>query len=113
MPIFTYEKARILAQTWVDLRCNFEAQIIDEATITKPYGWVFFYESKIYLETGDVGEFLVGNAPILIDRVNAELITFGTSYLTEHYIQEYEKTIPKARLQMKPEFPPNNDETNR
>lgn len=105
----TYEKARILAQTWVDLMCGYEkAQIIDEATLTKPYGWVFFYQSKTYLETGEAGEFLVGNAPILVERINGELIVFGTSYPTEYYIEEYEKTIPIARLQMKSEFPSNN-----
>ena len=108
MSLLTYYKARILAQTWIDLICDFKSQIIDEATITKPYGWIFFYQSKAYLETGNRSEFLVGNAPILIERFNAELAVFGTSHPTEHYIQEYESKIPKARLQIKPEFPPNN-----
>lgn len=103
--MLNYEKAKILAQTWIDLNCSVEAEIIDEATITKSYGWVFFYQSKSYLKTQNFSDMLAGNAPILIERLNGELRIFGTAQLIEEYLLEYEKTIPEARLKMSPEFP--------
>ena len=33
--------------------------IIDDETIEKEYGWVFFYETKEYLKTGDLLDTLV------------------------------------------------------
>ena len=107
MSFLTYNKAKILAQTWVDVMCLNEAEILNEATITKAYGWVFFYQSKKYIETQNFSDQLIGNAPILVERFHGELKIFGTAYSIEHYLKEYEKTIPAGRLQIKPEFPPN------
>lgn len=104
-----YQKARVLAQTWIDLQqTSVEVQIVDEATISKPYGWIFFYQSKRFLETENISDILVGNAPIFIDRFDGELRICGTSHPIEQYLTEYEKTISPMRLQMNPEFPPDN-----
>lgn len=108
MSFLTYDKAKFLAQTWVNVMTLDIAEVIDEATITKPYGWVFIYQSKKYLETQDISEMIIGNAPILVDRFHGELKILGTAYPVEHYLEEYEKTIPTGRLQIKPEFPPTN-----
>lgn len=104
--MFSYAKAKSLAQLWIELNSQTEVQLIDEETISKTYGWVFFYQSKKYLETENFSEMLVGNAPILINRINGELKVLGTAHTVEHYLEEYEKTIPKTGLNMKPEFPP-------
>jgi Immunity protein 35 len=102
-----YEKAKTLAQIWIELNNSVDCEIIDDETISKPYGWVFFYQSKSYLETLDFSEQLLGNAPILIDRFDGELRVFGTAESIENYLFDYEKTIPQVRLKMKPEFPSN------
>lgn len=31
-------------------------------------GWVFYYQSACYIETGDFNEFVVGNAPLFVSR---------------------------------------------
>jgi len=31
-----------------------QLEILEQATIEKPYGWVFFYQSKKYLKTGSI-----------------------------------------------------------
>ncbi len=103
---FNYAKAKILAEKWLELSSETEVVIIEEATIAKPYGWVFFYQSKSYIETDDFRQMMAGNCPILIDRFDGSLITFGTSYPIEKYLEDYEKTIPPARMQIKAEFPP-------
>jgi Immunity protein 35 len=104
--MWSYRKARILAQNWLDLATSIEVSIIDESTISKPYGWVFFYQSIDYLKTENISDMLAGNAPILVDRINGELRVLGTAHEVEKYLDDYEKTIPSARLISKPEFPP-------
>lgn len=106
--MINYEKARILAQTRVDLICEIDVLIIDEETISKPYGWIFFYQSKSFLDKGNFSDMLGGNAPFLIDRINGEIKVFGTALPIEEYLAEYEKSIPPARLKMSVEFSSDN-----
>lgn len=67
--------------------------VLESKTIEKPWGWVFFYQSKSYVETGDFREMLGGNAPIIVNRNTKELTYTGTAYDIEHYIREYEASI--------------------
>ena len=101
--MMNYRKARQLAETWVALVSDDAAVIVD--VLPRPYGWVFFWESRRFLETSQTPDRLAGNAPILIDRVDGELRVTGTAYPIEHYLQMYEATLPAARLQMIPELP--------
>ncbi len=80
-----FQKAAAVASASIDIVCDGEACLVREKTIAKPYGWVFFYQSKELLETGKPSAHLAGNAPILVDRVNAELHVFGTAKPLEHY----------------------------
>jgi hypothetical protein len=72
-------------------------------TMDRPYGWVFFYQARRFLETRDPIQRLAGNAPIIINRFTCELRCTGTKYPVEHYLAEYETTIPPAQMQAKPE----------
>ena len=47
-----------------------ELQIIHESTETHDFGWVFFYNSKKYIETKDISDALGGNAPLIVDNSN-------------------------------------------
>jgi len=58
---------------------NAERVVLDDATIEKEYGWVFFYQSKKYLETGKINDALAGNAPIIVNKRTGELIKTGTA----------------------------------
>jgi hypothetical protein len=72
---------------------DIELVIIDDSTMEYEWGWVFFYQSKRYLETGDDGEQLAGNAPFIVNRTSGELVETGTALPVEHYVREYEKQI--------------------
>ena len=65
--------------------------IVDEHTIERDFGWVFFYQSREYLETQDYGCMLGGNAPIIVDRVDGSVHETGTANPVEDYIREYER----------------------
>jgi hypothetical protein len=49
--VLSFDEAESLAKTWVEDTSNGEAVIVSEDTLTRPYGWVFFYQSKKYLAT--------------------------------------------------------------
>ena len=68
-----------------------ELAIIDSETIEKEYGWVFFYQTKEYLKTGDIVDTLVGNAPYIVNKYTGEVIETGTAYPIEDYIAKYEE----------------------
>ena len=43
-------------------------RVVPEHTGKRSWGWVIYYQSDKYLETGDPGEMLAGNAPYLVNR---------------------------------------------
>ena len=65
--------------------------VVDNATVEKPWGWVFFYQSRHFLETGDNSSRLAGNAPIIVNARTGVAIVTGTAYPVELYIAEYER----------------------
>ena len=70
---------------------DLECAIIEEQTIEKPYGWVFFYQSKQYLESDDIRGLLVGNSPILFEKDTGKMIGTGTGKDINYYLDLYEK----------------------
>jgi hypothetical protein len=84
------EQARQVAQATLD--ATFDGHdpnrvIVDAMPLSDDGGWVFFYDSRAYLETGDFSRKLVGNAPIVVDRDGRPHIT-GTAAPLEHYLAE-------------------------
>jgi len=45
-----------------------EPVILDDATEEGDFGWVFYYESRQYLETKNRSHRLAGNEPFVVDR---------------------------------------------
>jgi hypothetical protein len=68
-------------------------EVVDEQTIEKEWGWVFFYNTSEYLKSGKLNEGLLGNAPYIINRETGEITETGTAYDIEHYIKEYESNL--------------------
>ncbi|MDG9884248.1 YrhB family protein [Pseudomonas sp. GD04058] len=54
-------------------------------------GWYFCYQSKEFLETGELSTQLAGNAPFLIDRQSGELYILGTAKPIDSYLKDYMK----------------------
>jgi len=68
--------------------------VVDEHTIERSWGWVFFYNSQRYLHTRNFMYALAGNAPYIVNRYTGELRVTGTAHPIEHYIAEYERSLP-------------------
>ena len=48
-------------------------------------GWVFSYDSRRYVESGDLSAALAGNAPIAVLR-DGDVRVLGTAFPLDHYI---------------------------
>ncbi len=66
--------------------------IVQDETIRKDWGWVFFYTSKKWRETGNLNFAIAGNAPLLIEKNTGNVLVTGTARNTEYYIKNYEVT---------------------
>ena len=66
--------------------------ILEKETIEDDFGWVFFYTTKDYLDSGDFLDLPVGGGPIIISRNDGSLHETGSAYPVEFYIENFKKT---------------------
>jgi hypothetical protein len=57
------------------------------------FGWIFFYNTKGFADSGDHLQALTGNSPLIVDRADGRLYVTGTAHPLEHYIKEYRKGV--------------------
>jgi Immunity protein 35 len=65
----------------------------EESTIEKPWGWIFFYQSKKYLETGIFTHRLAGNGPVFVNKETGEMHFFGGVPSLDVILADYEKRL--------------------
>jgi hypothetical protein len=53
------------------------------------FGWLFYYDSAAFVETGEISHALVGNAPYLVERDTGRILVTGTAYPMDHYLRLY------------------------
>lgn len=90
--------ARGRAEAWiasVPIEPDDEVVLSGEPTETE-FGWVFFYNSKHYVETGDVSYALTGNAPIVVMKATGEIRGTGTAHTLEDYLDEIRGSLAQA-----------------
>ncbi len=66
--------------------------ILEEKTIERSWGWVFFYTSSLWQQTGEMQYALAGNAPLLVERQSLRVLPTGTALPVEQYIANFERT---------------------
>ena len=64
---------------------------MEDQTLETEFGWVFFYNTREYVEDGDEMAIAVGNAPIIVDKTSGKLEVTGTAYPIEYYIEMYRR----------------------
>ena len=80
------------ARALINQQIGDDCAILDSDTIEKPYGWIFFYQSKAYIKSNNPSDMITGNAPIIVNHDGTCHVT-GTAYPLEHYVKEYEKNL--------------------
>jgi hypothetical protein len=106
--MITRQQADQIASAWLDSHevaaIDFESPLPrhDEQRVQKlvvvrvdehEFGWVYFYDGSLHLETGDVADAVVGNAPLIVDRTDGKLYITGTAMPIEHYLHEFGRGI--------------------
>lgn len=79
-----------LHQHQAGLPADDELIILDELTMEKEWGWVFFYTSRKWQETQELRYAITGNAPLIVEKNSGKLIPTGTAFPVEQYIANYE-----------------------
>lgn len=99
-----FNQAQQIAECWVSVVSGGKSIIYREKTFALPYGWVFFYNSPEFIaDPTNISASLVGNVPILIERINGELRVLSPRY--QDSLEKIERELPPACLLMKPEQP--------
>lgn len=97
--MLTKEQARKKIQDRIDsfdlpAQKELELIILDDCTIEKEWGWIFFYSSKKWVETNDVQYAIAGNAPYIVNRFDGSIHETGTARSIEYYIDIYKGNYP-------------------
>ena len=70
---------------------GFELMLMEAQTLEWDFGWVFFYNSKAYMLTGDPLHLIAGNAPFIVDKRDGSIHETGTAEPVEFYLERYER----------------------
>jgi hypothetical protein len=66
--------------------------IADSHTMEIASAWIFFYNTRRYLETGDIIYRLAGNGPVFVNKETGEVQFYGSRPPLEVIIRNYEKS---------------------
>jgi Immunity protein 35 len=74
--------------------------VIVDDFIERHYGWVFYYQPKKFIETGEIQYSILGNSPVLINKEDGSMYDLGTHRSIESALRDYEsgKDIYSVRI---------------
>lgn len=90
--MINYAEAKRLAQEAVNKDYYVPGDrlvVVEQATMQKDYGWVFFYDSQKFLETNNESYRVAGNAPLIVEK-DGTLHWLGTGKPVEEYLAVFE-----------------------
>lgn len=70
--------------------------LLEDQTIDDPLGWVFFYQSREFVETGAMAAMLARSAPLLVLCSNSEIIPLGTAHPVDHYLEAIREKVGRS-----------------
>lgn len=89
----TRNEARQLALEAINERSgsSHELVVLDDHTIERSYGWIFFYQTKRFIETGNFIYALGGNGPVVVEHSTGNVSLLGTGRPLEEILAEFER----------------------
>lgn len=84
------DEARSIALGVASASMKRRVLLLDNMTLERNFGWVFFYQSEEYVLTGNKSARLFGNAPVFVARDTGRATLAGTSFPIEDYVEAYE-----------------------
>jgi hypothetical protein len=71
-----------------------ELVVLEDKAVERPVGWVFFFQSKRFLASGDFADRIAGNGPILVDKRDSSVHQFNTAVHWTKHADDYEAAHP-------------------
>ncbi len=88
----TKERAFEIARKQVaELSTQHDFVLMEEKTIERPFGWVFFYATRQFIQTGDRNFLVPGSAPFVVNRSDGTVEQLPTSVPPARAIELHEK----------------------
>ncbi len=69
-----------------------ELAFYEEHCVEKPYGWILYYNTKQFIETGNILYALGGNGPLVVIAATREVIPVSTAGDTKEGIRDVERS---------------------
>ncbi len=70
-----------------------EPALVEDATVEKPWGWVFFWNTRLFTETGDLMHAVIGPAPVCVDRRDGSAASIDALRPLDRELRRYERKI--------------------
>jgi len=67
-----------------------DVDVLEDGVIERPYGWVFFVQTRDYIETKDPELAAYGAGGTLVERISGRLFSFGSCFSIEENLHIYE-----------------------
>jgi len=87
----SFEEARAKVEQVLDERGtagHIELAINERATRDEPWCWIFFYNSRAYIETGSFSHALAGNGPMVVDKESGAVYELVTARPVDEQLEE-------------------------
>ncbi len=72
--------------------------IMDEYTLEKKYGWVFFSQTKKYIESRNYKHKAIGSGGTLVEKSTGNIYRFGSSFILDENLKIYELGYFKYKI---------------
>lgn len=101
-PVTKARALEIARKLVAELSDQHDFVILEDKTVERPFGWVFFYTTRQYLETGDRKYLVPGAAPLVVHRADGSTEHLATSVPPARAIEIYEKRWLEKQSAAKP-----------
>lgn len=85
------QQALAIAQrTVAALSTKYAFTVVENETIEKEFGWVFFYTTQAYLESGSPSDLVPGNGPFVVEKADGAVTMLPSSMTPDQAIAQFE-----------------------
>jgi hypothetical protein len=97
--MITFQQAEQLALDYIKPSADYikktlpDDEIVIEHSVEFPDCWLFFMNSKRYLETKNIFHRLLGGGPVLVGKENGDIYQGGSGSTVEVWLSEFREFI--------------------
>ncbi|MGR3794835.1 YrhB domain-containing protein [Vannielia sp. SX4] len=93
----TQERAQALVEEEISSHSDHDFVIEDDRTMERTYGWIFFYNTRAFLASGDPMDTMPGTGPIVVLH-DGSVVPMPTSMPPEQAILRFEEMLEDPEM---------------